>query len=71
MKVLISHIWLLTLKSKSIKNDVVVRGELIISKKNFKKHTKDYSNERSFAAGMVNGKKSRYNKTSRPRFRCI
>ena len=38
-----------------MKNNVVVRGELIISKKNFKKH-KDYSNERSFAAGMVNGK---------------
>ena len=40
-----------------MKNNVVVRGELIISKNNFKKHTKEYSNERSFAAGMVNGKK--------------
>lgn len=34
----------------------VVRGELIISKKNFKKFSKEYSNERSFAAAMVNGK---------------
>ena len=37
-------------------NEKVVRGELIISKKNFKKFNKEYSNERSFAAAMVNGK---------------
>ena len=37
--------------------DIVVRGELIIKKENFKKYQKEYSNERSFAAGMVNGKK--------------
>jgi len=40
----------------TLKDNVVVRGELIISKANFKKHKKEYSNERSFAAGMVNGK---------------
>ncbi len=43
------------IKIPTLKNSVV-RGELIISKNNFKKHKKDYSNERSFAAGMVNGK---------------
>ncbi len=37
--------------------DSVVRGELIIKKANFKKYEKIYSNERSFAAAMVNGKK--------------
>lgn len=36
--------------------NVAVRGELIIKKENFKKYKKEYSNERSFAAGMVNGK---------------
>ncbi len=40
----------------TLKDNVAVRGELIISKDNFKKHRKEYSNERSFAAGMVNGK---------------
>ena len=39
----------------TLKDNVAVRGELIISKDNFKKY-KEYSNERSFAAGMVNGK---------------
>ena len=37
--------------------DMAVRGELIITKNNFKKYTSSYANERSFAAGMVNGKK--------------
>ena len=37
--------------------NTAVRGELIIKKINFKKYSKEYSNERSFAAGMVNGKK--------------
>ena len=37
--------------------DKVVRGELIITKNNFKKFSGEYSNERSFAAAMVNGKK--------------
>lgn len=37
--------------------DSVVRGELIIKKTKFKKYEKIYSNERSFAAAMVNGKK--------------
>lgn len=36
--------------------NTAVRGELIINKSNFKKYSKEYSNERSFAAGMVNGK---------------
>jgi len=36
--------------------NTAVRGELIIKKTNFKKYSKEYSNERSFAAGMVNGK---------------
>ena len=36
--------------------DYAIRGELIIKKTNFKKYSKEYSNERSFAAGMVNGK---------------
>ncbi len=36
--------------------NVDIRGELIITKENFKKYKKEYSNERSFAAGMVNGK---------------
>lgn len=40
----------------TLKDTVAVRGELIISKEKFKKHKKEYSNERSFAAGMVNGK---------------
>ena len=43
-------------------NEKVVRGELIISKKNFKKFSKEYSNERSFAAAMVNGKNLEKNK---------
>tara|TARA_B100000795_G_scaffold132725_1_gene99055 strand:- start:2604 stop:5663 length:3060 start_codon:yes stop_codon:yes gene_type:complete len=42
--------------------DEVVRGELIISKENFKKYKNEYSNERSFAAGMVNGKNLDTNK---------
>ena len=42
-------------KLPDIKNNVI-RGELIISKKNFKKYNEEYSNERSFAAAMVNGK---------------
>lgn len=37
--------------------DSVVRGELIIKKTKFKKYEKIYSNERTFAAAMVNGKK--------------
>ena len=36
--------------------DSAVRGELIITKSNFEKYSKEYANERSFAAGMVNGK---------------
>ena len=36
--------------------DSVVRGELIINKKKFVKYRKEYANERSFAAAMVNGK---------------
>ena len=42
-------------KLPKMKN-IVVRGELIIKKESFKKYNKEYSNERSFAAGMVNGK---------------
>ena len=36
--------------------DLAIRGELIIKKSNFEKYSKEYANERSFAAGMVNGK---------------
>lgn len=36
--------------------DYAIRGELIIKKSNFEKYSKEYANERSFAAGMVNGK---------------
>ena len=43
-------------KLPSIENSAV-RGELIIKKTKFKKYEKVYSNERSFAAAMVNGKK--------------
>lgn len=43
------------LKLPNIKNDVV-RGELIISKKEFKKYKKEYANERSFASGQRHAK---------------
>ena len=44
------------IKIPKLQTETAVRGELIISKENFKKYKKDYANERSFAAGMVNGK---------------
>ena len=41
---------------KRLKNDIVVRGELIISKNNWKKHTSKYSNPRNMVSGLVNSK---------------
>ena len=41
---------------KKIKNDIVVRGELIISKENWKKYTSKYSNSRNMVSGLVNSK---------------
>lgn len=39
-----------------IKNDIVVRGELLISKKTFNKNRKDYVNSRAMVNGLVNKK---------------
>ena len=42
--------------------NVAIRGELIISKKNFKKYSKIMSNARNMAAGIVNAKPTSVNK---------
>jgi len=36
---------------------LAIRGEIIISKKEFKKYSKDFTNSRSFASGIVNSSK--------------
>jgi DNA ligase (NAD+) len=41
---------------KRFKNDIVVRGELIMSKDNWKKYTSKYSNSRNMVSGLVNSK---------------
>jgi len=43
--------------TKDIPNDCAVRGELIISKDNFKEIENKFSNARATVAGMINGKK--------------
>lgn len=39
-----------------ILDDIAIRGELIMSKKNFKKYEKEFSNARNLVAGIVNQK---------------
>ena len=39
-----------------LKNDIVVRGELLISKNNFKRQGKNYVNSRAMVNGLVNKK---------------
>lgn len=41
---------------KGKKNYIAFRGEIIISKKNFEKHAKDFKNIRNLVAGLVNSK---------------
>lgn len=41
---------------KGKKNYIAFRGEIIISKKNFEKHSKDFKNIRNLVAGLVNSK---------------
>lgn len=45
-----------SLEIKGIKNYIAFRGEIIISKKNFKKHSKEYKNIRNLVSGLVNSK---------------
>jgi NAD-dependent DNA ligase len=40
-----------------LKDDIVVRGELIISKQKWKKYTEEFSNARNMVSGLVNAKK--------------
>jgi NAD-dependent DNA ligase len=40
-----------------LKDDIVVRGELIISKQKWKKYTEQFSNARNMVSGLVNAKK--------------
>jgi len=40
-----------------IKDDLVVRGEIIISKQKWKKYEKEFSNARNMVSGLVNAKK--------------
>ena len=42
--------------TKIDKNEISIRGELILSKKNFKKYEKDFSNARNTVAGIANSK---------------
>lgn len=44
------------LKEFGVKNKLALRGELIISKKNFTKHSKVFKNARNLVAGLVNSK---------------
>lgn len=39
-----------------IENDLVVRGEIIMSKQNFEKFSKDYKNSRNLVSGLINSK---------------
>lgn len=44
------------LENSKLPNDTAVRGELIISKENFKKIEKEYKNARNTVSGLVNSK---------------
>ena len=44
------------LKIKGIKNTIALRGEIIMSRKNFDKHSKDFKNSRNLVSGLVNSK---------------
>ena len=44
------------LKINGIKNTIALRGEIIMSKKNFDKHSKDFKNSRNLVSGLVNSK---------------
>nr|WBF70664.1 hypothetical protein [Megavirus caiporensis] len=43
-------------------DNIAIRGELIMSKKNFNKYSKEMSNARNMVAGIVNSKKQSVNK---------
>lgn len=43
-------------KLPKLKENVIVRGEILVNKENFKKVSKDFKNPRSFIAGMTNQK---------------
>jgi NAD-dependent DNA ligase len=42
---------------KGLKNKISIRGEIIISKKNWKKYVEQFSNARNMVSGLVNAKK--------------
>ena len=42
---------------KFIEDGIMIRGELVISKENFKMFSKDFNNERNLVSGIVNCKK--------------
>ena len=42
--------------NQKFKENIVIRGEFIISKKNFKKYEKQYSNSRAMVSGLINKK---------------
>lgn len=54
---LIDYIFGPKIKKYPIDNNTAIRGELIISKKNFKSIEKDYKNVRNTVAGLVNNKR--------------
>lgn len=54
---LIDYIFGAKIKKYPIVNGTAIRGELIISKKNFKSIEKEYKNVRNTVAGLVNSKK--------------
>jgi NAD-dependent DNA ligase len=53
---LVPHVVNKGIMMKDIPDKTAIRGELIISKKNFKKVQKDYANARNAVAGLVNAK---------------
>lgn len=44
------------LNIKGIKNTIALRGEIIMSKKNFDKYSKEFKNSRNLVSGLVNSK---------------
>ncbi|MBA42727.1 MAG: hypothetical protein CMF62_01815 [Magnetococcales bacterium] len=53
---LIPFIFSDTLRETNFKDDIAIRGELIISKKDFKKVSDQFANARNAVAGLVNSK---------------
>lgn len=54
---LIPYVFRVDLSKKPMDNNTAIRGELIISKKNFKKVEDDYKNVRNTVSGLVNNKR--------------